>query len=223
MSGPNLVVFDFDGTLAEQRGSWGLLYRLFGTERTGSERTDAYWDGEITFAEWCSGNVADLRERGVTRSHLARAADAIKLTEGVPETLTRLTEADVPFGVVSSGVSNLMRVVDPYDSAFIVSNTISFDDEGYVADAEATVGPNDKGDILHRLCAERGVDLDAVGYVGDSHSDTEALEIAGTAVLFDPDDRIGPTERDLADAVIDTRDMRKAHRALFETDAAAGE
>lgn len=201
-----LVVFDFDGTLAEQRGSWGLLYRLFGVEERGTARTEAFWDGELTFQEWCDGNVTDWRARGVTRDNLRRAAAAIKLTTGADTLLRALVDRPIPFGVLSSGVRELVSQVEEYGPAFIESNTIQYDGDVPIG-VEATVGPFDKGEILRELCAARGVASEQVVYIGDSHSDTEAFEEAGTAILFDPDDRISEEDYTLVDGVVEDRDL----------------
>ncbi|WP_197427944.1 HAD family phosphatase [Halogeometricum sp. CBA1124] len=203
-----LVVFDFDGTLAEQRGSWGLLYRLFGVEAAGRERTDAYWNGELTFEAWCRENVADWRERNVTRSHIEQAAAAVKLTTGADDLLTYLSKYDLPFGVLSSGLRDLMSRVEAYDPAFVVSNKVVYDD-GTPVDATVRVGPSDKDDALLEICDRHGVELEDVVYVGDSHSDTEAFEVAGAAILFDPDDRLSEADIDLADYVVERRDLRR--------------
>lgn len=205
-SGPKLVVFDFDGTLAEQRGSWGLLYRLFGVEDSGQKRTDAYWDGELSFQKWCEGNIADWRDRGVTAANLERVAEAIKLTEGANRLLKRLNEETIPFGVLSSGVLDLTTKVDVYDPAFIVSNEIIFEDDIPV-DVRAHVGPDDKGDILRQICSEFDINSQDIVYVGDSHSDIEAFEFAGTSVLFDPDDRINEADYELVDYLQNRRDL----------------
>lgn len=213
---PSLVVFDFDGTLAEQRGSWGLLYHLFGVEDTGNERTEAYWEGDITFSKWCSGNVEDWRETGVRRENIGRAADAIKLTTGAPSLLSYLNEADIPFGVLSSGIVDLMSCLDRFEPTFTISNEIVYEDNIPV-DAIANVGPDDKGDLLLQICEERGIDPDTVLYVGDSHSDIEAFEIAGTSVLFDPDNRIDESAHDLVDLVLHERDLSHLEPTVSES------
>lgn len=201
-----LVVFDFDGTLADQRGSWGLLYRLFGVEDSGTERTEAFWDDELTFQEWCEGNVADWRARGVTRDNLERTAQAIKLAVGADALLRALAERDIPFGVLSSGVADLIGKLDPYKPAFVESNEICYD-EGIPVAVDAYVGPFDKGDALVDICEARDVNPANVVYVGDSHSDTEAFAEAGLAVLFDPDDRINNEDYALVDVVVADRDL----------------
>lgn len=201
-----LAVFDFDGTLAEQRGSWGLLYRLFGVETRGTDRTERFWNDELTFQSWCEGNVADWRAKGVTRENLTRAARAVKLTAGTEQLLESLTRQTIPFGVLSSGVADLVSRVDPFDPAFVESNEIQYED-GVPVDVDARVGPFDKGEILRDICERRTVDSDDVLYVGDSHSDTEAFGEAGLSVLFDPDDRITAEDYALVDVVVEERDL----------------
>lgn len=213
---PSLVVFDFDGTLAEQRGSWGLLYRLFGVEDTGDARTEAYWDGELTFDEWCAGNVADWRETGVQHEHVMRAANAIKLTTGAAELLSHLNEVDIPFGVLSSGIVDLMSCLERFEPTFTISNEIVYEDNIPV-DVIANVGPDDKDDHLLQICEDHEIDIEAVLYVGDSHSDIEAFEIAGTSVLFDPDDRIDDSAHELVDLVLYERDLSHLVPTISET------
>lgn len=213
-AGPTLVVFDFDGTLAEHRGSWGLLYRLFGVERAGQARTEAFWDSELTFPEWCAGNVADWRERGVRREHLDRAAAAVKLTRGAEELLTELTGRNVPFGVVSGGVLDIVERVEPFDPAFMVANEIIYED-GVPTRVIPRVPPDAKGEILEELGDRAGVDPTEFVYVGDSHTDEEAIVVAGTTVAFDPDSRIDKSAIETADHVVRERDLTELIPILF--------
>lgn len=208
-----LVVFDFDGTLADQRGSWGLLYRLFGVEDRGSDRTEAFWNDELSFREWCEGNVADWRANEVTRDNLERAARAIKLAVGAEDLLRALEIRDVPFGILSSGVVDLIGRLDAYDPVFVESNEIQYED-GVPVGVDARVGPFDKGEALFEICQDHGLDPGAVVYVGDSHSDTEAFAEAGLAVLFDPDDRIADEDYALVDVVIEERDLRQVGEVI---------
>jgi HAD superfamily phosphoserine phosphatase-like hydrolase len=204
--GPALVTFDFDGTLAEQRGGWGLLYRLFGVEEAGDERAAAFWDDELGYDDWLQGNIADWRERNVRREHVERATAAVKLIDGAHELLGALQRSPVPFGVVSAGVTDLTRKVEPYDPAFLISNEVVWED-GVPVDVVPRVPPDAKGDILAELCESSGVDPADVVHVGDSHSDVEAFELAGTAVLFNHDDRVDEDLTALADHVVAERDL----------------
>lgn len=215
---PALVTFDFDGTLAEQSGGWSLLYRLFGLEDAGEARTAAFWNEDLSYEAWATGNVADWRDRNVRREHVERAADAVKLVTGATDLLAALQASDVPFGVVSAGVLGLVRRVERFDPAFVVSNEIVYDDDGVPIDVVPRVPPGSKGEILTRLCAEAGVDPDRVVHVGDSDSDMAAFEQAGTAVLFDPDDRIREESSGIVDLVVHERDLSTLRPFLLGED-----
>ncbi|MEY7851802.1 HAD family hydrolase [Natrarchaeobius sp. A-rgal3] len=205
---PELAVFDFDGTLVDQRGGWLLLQELFGTREGGKLLTERYREDELTFAQWCDENAALLDARGVGKTHIDRAASAVKLTRGAESLLETIADAGVPFGTVSAGVTNLQAVLATFDPAFIRGNEIRFDDVGTITGVDAGVGPNEKDDVLERICRDRGITTADVFYVGDSHTDEEAFAVAGTSVLFDPDDRIDDGVYETVDAVVDARDLR---------------
>lgn len=213
---PELAVFDFDGTLVDQRGGWLLLQELFGTRDRGKELTERYREGDLTFQEWCAENGALLADRGVTDAHIRRAAAAVKLTRGAESLLETIADANVPFGTISAGVTNLQAVLTEFDPAFTLGNEIRFDDAGRITRVDAGVGPDEKDDVLERVCRDRGLSTADVFYVGDSHTDEEAFEVAGTAVLFDPDTRIDDGVYEEVDAVVDTRDLRVVE-TLFAT------
>ena len=215
--GPAVVGFDFDGTLAEQRGGWSLLYRLFGVEDAGEARTEAFWAGELSYEEWITGNVDDFRERGVRRRHVERAAEAVKLKPGVEALLTDLREADIPFGIVSAGVFALIEPVLEFDPAFVVANEIVYDD-GIPVDAVPRVPPESKGPILSALCEQAGVDPADAVYVGDSKIEDGAFEVVGTSVLLDPVDRVEDYDATLVDERVVEDDLT-ALRELLLPDA----
>jgi phosphoserine phosphatase len=208
-------VFDFDGTLVDQRGGWLLLQELFGTRGAGKELTEQYDAEVIDFQEWCERNVDLLAERGVRREHIQRAAAAVKLTRGAPDLLELLRDGDVPYGVVSGGVRSLQTVLDPFEPDFRYANEIQFAD-GELVSARARAGPDDKDAVLDDLCAEYDVDLSEVFYAGDSHTDVEAFAVAGWSVAFDPDERIDDSVIERTDIVIEDRDM--AHLTNLLTD-----
>lgn len=209
------LTFDFDGTLAVQRGGWTLLHELYGTTASGDERTAAYRDGDISFEAWCRGNVADWRDRGVTEADIERAAAAQKLTAGADALLEWVGEHDLPFGVISGGVTDLLAPVQRYDPEVLVSNDLRFDDRQLVG-VEPTVGPDDKGDLLETVCADMGVSPDETVYVGDAHTDVEAFEVAGYAMLFDPDPRFPDSGYELVDEVHTERDLRHVRDAIAD-------
>jgi phosphoserine phosphatase len=197
-----LVALDFDGTVALQRGGWLLLTELYGNRGEMEARSEAYRADDSSFAEWCRGNVADWRERGVTRTDVERAAAAVVPTPGAETVLTELGGRGIPFGFISSGLAALQARFDEFDPVFALANELVFDD-GVPVDVRPRVGPDDKGRLLRDVAQRRGIDLADVLYVGDSHSDVEAFGVAGRAVLFDPDERFPEDAMADVDAVVD--------------------
>lgn len=204
---PALVVFDFDGTLADHRGGWSLLFKLFGTEERGNDRTEAYRAGELSFREWCDANVADWREHEVTRSHVENAADAVKMTAGAENLLAAIRARNIPWGIISSGFVDLMTTYDRFEPTFTIANELEYDTQGVVEGVSVAVGPDDKDDRLREVCDIMEIDPEEVVYIGDSYSDTEAFEVAGTAILFDPDPRLDQAAHDTVDIVVDARNL----------------
>jgi phosphoserine phosphatase len=213
-----LLVSDFDGTLATHRGGWSLLWTLFGTADRGEDHTAAFDRGEITYAEWCERVVEDWQARCVTNADVCRVRDAVKPTHGVDALFTTAAEHDVPVGVLSSGLAALIDRFEAFEHrpAFTIANELCFDATGKLVGVTAQVGPNDKGDLLRACCAERDIDIANVAYVGDSYSDTEAFAAAGTAILFDPAPETERATFDHADQVIEERDLGLVAEAVFD-------
>lgn len=203
---PELIAFDFDGTLVDQRGGWLLLQELFGTRERGKTLSERHRGGEITFQEWCNGNVALWAERGVERANVEAAADAVKLTRGATPLLEFLHESRPPYGTISGGIRGLQTVLDPFEPDFRFANELRFDD-GTLDGSTARVGPNHKDEVLTTICTDYDIDPSNAFYVGDSHTDIEAFEVAGTTVLFDPDARLDEGVEAGVDIVVDERDL----------------
>lgn len=212
-----LLVSDFDGTLAVHRGGWSLLWTLFGTADRGENHAAAFDRGDITYADWCERIVGDWRDRGVTRNDVRRAREAVKPTRGADVLLATAAERGVLTGVLSSGLGDLVTRFDSFEHQpdFVIANDLQFDSTGTVVDVVARVGPNDKGDLLGECCAKRNVEPTNVAYVGDSYSDTEAFAAAGTAILFDPSPEVEKAAFEYADQVIEKRDLALVAEAVF--------
>lgn len=200
-NGPAFVGFDFDGTLAAHRGGWSLLYRLFGVEAAGEARTTAFWDGELTYEEWITGNIEDWRRQGVRKEDVERAATAVKLRAGAADLLRELQYNDIPFGIISAGVRDLIKSIERFSPAFIISNEVIYDDTVPV-DVMPRVPPNTKGDILQRICDDANIDPTNVVYVGDSAQEAGAYETAGTAIQVNPTDPEASVDRRFVDHVV---------------------
>lgn len=213
-----LVCLDFDGTIAEHRGGWEYLHTLFGTSVEGKNLTKRYDADEITFEEWCLGNVEAWRRRNVYETHVASAADAVKLTTGAESLMEHLQNSrEIRFGIVSGGITDLMACVSEYDPEFTIGNELVYDDDGVPINVDVNVTPTSKADIVSELADTYGVSLDDVVHVGDSHTDTEAFDVVGQSILFCPDDRLNSRYRETTDVVINERDLKQVLNVIVDT------
>jgi phosphoserine phosphatase len=200
------IVFDYDGTLATHRSGWTVFYALFGTEHTALDRKRSFYDGEITFADRIEGDVSEFIDRGASRRDIVNGSKAIKLNDGVDETLQELQRRGYEFGILTAGLTHLTRKVDRHDPAFVFGNELRFEDDELVG-VDVRVGPEEKPAQLRRAGREHGFDPEDVVYVGDSNSDIEVFDIVGTAVLFDPAPAIRDEVYERSDVVLDTDDF----------------
>lgn len=201
------IVFDYDGTLTTHRSGWTLLHSIFGTSYVQSERREAYQSNNLTFREWADLDIQNWIERGATRTDINQAADAVKMSNGAKNVLHKFEAAEYRFGVLSGGLKELTVKIRQFDPEFIRANPLVFDKKGNLTGVEKEVGPSEKGQILRELGAEYGFDIEDVTFVGDSHSDFEAMQIAGQAILFDPIPSLDEDEYDIADVVIEQHNL----------------
>lgn len=215
-----LVSLDFDGTLAEHRGSWELLNQLYGTNSVGKKVTEQYERGELSFESWCNKQVTNWRKHNVKRCHIKRAAASVKLKPGVETLFDRLSDLNVDYGILSGGIENLMLSIHEFEPDFVIANEIKYNStssdqaQNEPTHVNARVGPDKKGERIRELISERNISLNGAIHVGDSHSDVEAFEAVGTAILFDPDERFPSDALQHVDIHVDSRNLERVAELL---------
>jgi phosphoserine phosphatase len=201
------IIFDYDGTLATHRSGWTVLHSVFGTEHVQTDRLEAYRTGDLSFEDWADLDVENWIQRGATKSDINRVAEAIKLSTGIEPLIAGLADRNYSFGVLSGGLTDLTKKIQSFDPDFICANPLVYDEFGSLVGVEKRVGPSHKGEMLETLGTEHGFDHQDVVFVGDSHSDIEAFEVAKRSILFDPDPALAEDEHDVADTIIPEHDL----------------
>jgi len=173
---PKLVVFDFDGTLADSfpwfAGVINDVARRWGFNPigVGEDAVLRYMGASDIFRHLQVPNwkvpmiAADLRRR------MSREIDRIALFDGIARELTRLDAAGLRLGIASSNAEiNIRQVLGPtlWD---------------LMRQRECGIGISAKHDRLKRLLRRARVRPDQAIYIGDEVRDIDAARRAGTAV-----------------------------------------
>jgi phosphoglycolate phosphatase len=170
-----LVIFDFDGTLADS-------FRWFATELNHVARS---W----RFREVAPEHEAQLRQMSADqifrwlqvprwkipwiardlRRRMMRDIDRIRVFDGVSQVLRQLARSECRVALASSNAAaNIEQVLGPDLCACLDAS-------------ECGVSLSGKSARLKRLCRQFGVAADATLYIGDEVRDIVAARRAGTA------------------------------------------
>lgn len=198
-----LIVFNPDGTLI--RGAeepWRLLFEIAEapTERY-EESKKAFLDGDISYLQWMRGNVAALKEAGLTKDAIQNAVRSrCTLAENFHAAIKKLVDASFIPGIIS-GIPDviLYTMIPQIEADFKIGNTsniytnrLIFDNKSReITDIDITPydwsdeyrGIAGKSQGLLRMCSENGVSLDGTVFIGNGISDFDAMSLAGNSML----------------------------------------
>ncbi len=202
MPAVKLIVFDLDGVLIEEPGSWMTIHRALGTEKQAEKNAQQFFDKKITFAEWAQADVKLWEGANVHR--IKGVLDKMPLMEGAEDTL-RILKGEYKVGILSGGLSIVAEDLrERFGLDYAVGNELLFDG-GRVCGVKPVVDFYGKGIMLESICRSLKVQLDECAAVGDHVNDIPMFEKAGYSVAFNPKDvRLA----DYADEVVYSRDLR---------------
>lgn len=197
-----LVVLDVDSTLIHDEVI-ELLAEEAGSRERVAEITERAMSGELDFAASLRSRVRTLD--GLGAEALERVGERIRVTDGVPELIAGVHEADGVIGVVSGGFHELLDpLAERLGLDFWRANRLAVDGGrltgevvGPVVDAQA------KADALIEWAGESGVPLSRTIAVGDGANDLLMMAEAALSVAF----CAKPAVRERADIVMCERDL----------------
>ncbi|MGQ0536244.1 MAG: HAD-IB family phosphatase [Methanobacteriota archaeon] len=205
----DLVLFDLDGTLADDVSSWQVVHRHFGVDN--EENLGRFLRGEIDDFGFIRADVAMwTRKAGrvhedVLRSVLAR----VPMMPGAGALLSTLRAAGTRTVIVSGGIDHLAaRFVAELSMDGFVANRLSTDPAGFLTgEGEVRVPVKDKGTPTREIMRRFGVAKGRAAAVGNSVHDAPMFAEAGFGVAVAPlDDDVCKA----ADVVIAGKDLRDA-------------
>lgn len=199
-----LVIFDCDGVLAYQQGSWTTLHEAFETVDHQRKHRRRYLDGELNMVEW--SKLTAEHWRGRSAATLEAAADEATPIPGFPRTLDALREHSFAVGVVSAGVLGYVeQVVGDAPVDFVLSNDIETADGELTGEIRVNVVDQNKVEWFRKLAESCDVPRSNVVLVGNASHDLTKIHPGNLSIAFNPqDDRV----RQHADSVVDGDDLR---------------
>ncbi|MCD6327087.1 HAD-IB family phosphatase [bacterium] len=213
-TGLKAVGFDVDGTLIINIGyCWETFHDRFGVSQKIRKRLKGrYLDGQITYKQWGSKEIAIWRELGVKRDDFIAVIKSLRLVDGAIETLNVLRQTGLYLFILSGTVSIILEEVFPTHASLfdrVAVSHILFDDAGRPVDFDPghplRMERENKAAELESLCQETGFAPEQVAFVGDNDNDVGVLRASGLGIAFCPRSKNAACA---ADAVVEIPDLK---------------
>lgn len=213
-----MVIFDCDGVLAYQKGSWATIHEKFGTVDHQQEHLAQYRNGELDMVEWSERTVEHWAGRSADT--LEAAAKEATPISGFEETIATLKELDFAVGIVSAGVLQYVEhIVGDVPIDFIISNSIETSNGELTGEVQVEVIDLNKVHWFRKLADACDVPRENVVLVGDAENDLVKIHPSNLSIAFNPQNE---GARDHADSVISDGDLRLILDPIREWLAATG-
>jgi len=183
-----LIAFDMDGVLTKEISSWNYVHRFLGVDN--SVNWDRYEAGEISYTDFLKSDVSLWLNRygKVSESEIIRILDRIELRDGLVDMMHEIQKLGIKTVIISGGIYWLAEKINsivPFDD--IYANCILVDHDGFLKeDGFVLVDPRKKGEILHDIQYNYGVDRENTMAIGDSDHDLNMFSSAEYSVAFNP-------------------------------------
>ncbi|MHB8586782.1 MAG: HAD-IB family phosphatase [Thermoplasmatota archaeon] len=214
----DLVIFDMDGTVVDERSSWEWLHDHFGV----SNETNwlRYERGEISDEEFMRADIA-LWFAQNPRIHVEDLRNVLQratIMPGTRELVASLHAAGVATCILSGGLDLLAkRVCHETGIDMYVANSLTTDEEGYLrGEGVCVVEIRDKGRPTRDLLSALSIPKARAAAVGNSIWDGAMFREVGFSIAFAPfNDGIDR----IANVTIQEKDMRRCAPYLLHPDA----
>ena len=178
MEGIGLAVLDMDGTLLEERSSWGKLHEHFGTTEVGQMGFEQFERGIIDYDQFMEQDVSAW-PKGTHISEIDRILADYTLRTDAKETVDRLKRR-ARVVMISAGLDVLAkRVALDLGIGYWVANALRTDKSGRLQGRGINnVDPSRKETVFEHILARFSIDRQETMAVGDSVYDMSILRAA---------------------------------------------
>lgn len=179
-----LALFDLDGTLTKEKSAWEYVYRRLGVWEGCAEKfQEAFLRGEITYDRFCQLDAAIWK--GMKVSELEGILKEIPLHGGIGEFLGYLRSQGIKLGIISSGLSLLLRgLTQRYGFDYAVANELGVTDGVLNGGIKINVHYDRKGEWVQDAQRRFNARKEEILAFGDSSGDLIMFQMAGFSIAF---------------------------------------
>ncbi|RLF06767.1 MAG: hypothetical protein DRK00_00610 [Thermoprotei archaeon] len=180
-----LLAVDVDGVLTKVNSVWRYLHECLDTLGEAAINAALFREGKITYEEWAKLDASLWK--GVRVEEIMRVVSGVELREGAAELVKLVRERGLEVVALSAGLSLIAdRVAAELEIDACLSNELIVRDGVVTGDVVVRVTCSNKGDLLLKICSERGVEPDQVVVIGDSEADIPMMRVSGLAIAYNP-------------------------------------
>jgi phosphoserine phosphatase len=203
-----LVVFDFDGVIADTISSWVWVHDHFGVNNDAS--LELYLSDHIDDLEFMRRDIAlwQNKKPNISIKDIEKILIDVPLMEGTQETINKLHENEIQTAIISGGLDIMVhRVAADLGIDYVLANGLDSNEDGTLTgEGILRVELKNKAGPMQKLLEHFNVKPSETAAVGNGHIDVPMFRYAGLKIAFNPDDEI---VKNNADIIIEEKDLRE--------------
>jgi len=179
-----LVIFDLDGTLTQERSIWEYIHiRLGKWYGFAEEYQKQFLVGKISYEEFCERDAQVWR--GMKVEELLEIVKTVPFHPGADELIAHLKQKGLKLSVVSSGLSILSDWVhQKYGFEYSVSNDLLHENGVLTGKVRIQVYYDKKAEWVKKILERFNVRSEEVIAIGDSVGDIDMFQMVGFSIAF---------------------------------------
>lgn len=188
MLSDKFVIFDLDGTIIKENSAWEMLHKYFKIDPSFVEKNKELYDKKIIDVDkWIEIDIKLWKNPDKTTIE-----DVLKrytLIEDIKEFVEYLKKRGFILGIVSSGIDILAeKVADELGIDICHSNSLIFDDRGFLIGGKGNVDLLKKKEILKTLSKKFKIPLENFIIIGDTKYDM--IDGVGIKIALNPKEKL---------------------------------
>jgi len=188
MSSDKFVIFDLDGTIIKENSAWEMLHKYFKVDSSTVKKNKELYDKKIIDVDkWIEIDIKLWKNPDKTT--IENVLKKYTLIEGIKEFVEYLKKRGFVLGIVSSGIDILAeKVADELGIDICYTNTLLFDERGFLIGGKGNVDLLNKKEIAKNLSEKFKIPLKNFIIIGDTRYDM--IDGVGIKIALNPKEKL---------------------------------